>query len=214
MNKGYLKIALVLMGCKTQPPEFEIGKTQSVPNPPSQPPPPQPDANADTNTPANDAQADNDGSQMPDGMAAFADAGIPPWILATPEYGTLITATQGTIFQIMPQPTWVQYTAVSAAIQRQNGSTYFVLVYTKPSNMAFAEWMASAEISDAFISSQQVLTADNRIGFLYITNDHAAEPDVHVTLPSAGFVYYFYVATPTFTAPADFVNFVEGIAVQ
>lgn len=154
------------------------------------------------------------GSSTPDASQPDAAAPTPAWIFATPEFGTLVTTTRDTTVSRMTPPAWAEHAVAAASFTRPNGSRYTLLIYAKGETESFEHWLANSEVGDAAVSEQRIQTANDNFAFVYATNDFGAVPDVHITVPTRRFVYYFHADSDSFDVPEDFINFVQETEVQ
>lgn len=150
----------------------------------------------------------------PDAGTPDSPPPAPTYIFETEEHGVLVEADEDTIANSTDAPAWSTQAIASAEFTRPSGKTYTMLVYAREAGERFADWMKRSEVGDAFISTRTVETSDSHTGYVYETNDMAAIPAVHVTVPTRDFVYYFQSDEESFAVPEDFLNFIRELELQ
>jgi hypothetical protein len=146
-----------------------------------------------------------------------------PHVFEAPGLGRLVTVNENTVVKPAKMPFWADYPGLNrpiatAAFERSNGKTYRVFVYEKEEDEYFLDWMKRSDTGDAFLSEQRVDTRNGKPGFAYETNDHGAIADIHITVFSDRYVYYFHAEAeneePPWRVPEDFINFIHETEVE
>lgn len=141
-----------------------------------------------------------------------------PHVFEAPDFGRFVTVSDNTVVKPANMPFGAKQAIATAAFERENGKTYQVLVYERKENEYFPDWMKRSEVGDAFLSDQRVDTRNGKPGFAYATNDYGAVPDVHITVFSDRYVYYFKSDEDEqerpWKVPEDFLNFVRETEVE
>lgn len=148
-----------------------------------------------------------------------------------PQEGVLVIAPADTKVRPWQKPQWSEQSIASALFQRPGGKQYTLLVYKKGKEQSFQDWLKQSEVGDAAASPVTVKTRNDFTGYVYETNDLGSLPDIHITIPTQEYVYYFHWDTGlpedpeqaarimkeqnlTFQVPEDFLNFAREIGVK
>lgn len=154
-------------------------------------------------------------------------------VFRTSDLGGLVRAPDSTRVETWEKPSWSHESIASAKFVRPSGQQYNLLVYNSNPSLAFSSWMARSEVGNSFLSPQTVRTADGETAYVYKSNDLGAVPDIHVTIPTAEFVYNFMLDSGLpenpeeavramrdepernwFEIPEDFLSFIAQIEVR
>lgn len=141
-----------------------------------------------------------------------------PHVFEAPGLGRLVTVGENTVVKPAKMPFWADQALATAAFERKNGNIYQVLVHERREGEYFPDWMKRSEAGDAYLSEQRVDTRNGKPGFAYETNDHGAIADIHITVFSDRYVYYFHAEAESeerpWRVPEDFINFIHETEVE
>lgn len=152
-------------------------------------------------------------------------------VFSTPDLGVLVTAPLDTVVQAWSRPRWSTQSIASAKFVRPDGKEYTVLVYSKEPGETYRQWASRSEVGNAWDSPVTYRTRNDRLGYMYESNDEGGVPDVHFSVTTDRFAYYFhwedglpenadeaariYAANRSaYAIPDNFVNFVQSVDLQ
>lgn len=151
-----------------------------------------------------------------------AEAGQPPDATAE-DCADLSNATLGMVARVnlrdaciteTPRPSWSNDAVLATEIVLANGQRFEMLVYRMNPRERFVEFLARAEIGDAFLSPQLIMSEDGKTGYVYETNDHGKDAAPHITVSSPPLVYYFSPHDARETTTDELVRLVNNTELQ
>ncbi|MBP9718061.1 hypothetical protein KBD59_02070 [Candidatus Gracilibacteria bacterium] len=120
------------------------------------------------------------------------DGGIPT-VFTSPEQGYNIRFPHSSHVGVtrIDLPQWASDQALAAAELLQGENRYIVVVYPRQANEELLSWGTRVQAGDAFVSDRHLQMGSGQTGYIYDSNDFGLLPNIHVTVMSDDFVYYF-----------------------